>query len=127
MNAERYARIEKAEELLNALLQALADERNAVGRIDPDAMGEARLAKERLAGEIAALKATDVDNDLASAMGVRELAARVVYQTRANAVLLSDASMALASKLGLRTQSNGTYDRRGRGRVQTGSLYGRVF
>ncbi|HWE28149.1 MAG TPA: hypothetical protein VHB97_09115 [Polyangia bacterium] len=114
----------RAENILNAMLQALDAERQAVAKLDSVAMGQAREAKEKCAAELAQLGQLDTGGDKKRAAALKALMTKVLHQSRANAALLADATRILSARLGYQRPSPGTYDRRARMYSHHASLMG---
>lgn len=116
--------LNRAETILNAMLQALDAERQAVAKLDSIAMGQARAEKEKCAAELAQLGQLDSGGDKKRAATLKALMTKVLHQSRANAALLQDATRILSARLGYQRPTGGTYDRRARMYSPQSSLMG---
>jgi hypothetical protein len=98
----------QARATLAALLRALDGEREAVARLDVAALARAQADKTGLIAALEQVRAL-CDGDGVARAALRDELLHVVYRASANAALLSDASDALAERLGVRREP-ATYD-----------------
>jgi hypothetical protein len=114
--------VEPVLRLIGALEQTLRRERQAIAKLDGEAIDTIAAEKAKLTGELGpALAALESGN--ARFVGlhreqlrdeVRRLAHRLVATAEANRALLDDAIDMIARARGLKTQETGAYDSRAR-------------